>query len=295
MIRHHLTALVLACAFTAPMLRAEDSPAEAIAKLGGAYIEAFDRGDAAAVSAFWTPDGQYTDADGKVTAGRDAIQASLKEFFAANKGLELSIDSESLRVVSPDVALETGTTTVIPTKGGTPESSRFSNTWVRQNGKWLLASVVESSLAPADRSGELAGLSWALGTWEARTKSGEKVSLVIEPGPQGNFLIVSRSVSVNDTPAAGGVEWIAWDPANKIIRSWSFDDDGGFGESRWTPADEGWNIESTHTLRNGTVIQEMQSITPGEDGRLTVKSLKMNSGEKVIDPAETLVFSRANQ
>lgn len=285
-----LAALCLLAGLSVPA--AAGSAAEAIAKRGEAYVEAFDRGDAAAVASFWMPDGTYTAPDGKVTAGREAIQSLFQEFFAANKGLVLSIESESLRVLSPDVVLESGTTAAAPAKGGPSSSSRFANTWVLQDGEWLLASVAESALVPAGRSSELSGLAWTLGRWEAQTKSGEKILLSVEPGPHGQFLIFNRTVLARDTPAAGATEWVAWDPAHQVVRSWSFNDDGGFSETRWTPSADGWALESTHTLRNGAVLQEMHSIRPGKDGRITVKSLKMTSGETVIAPVEELTFSR---
>ncbi len=289
-----LSLLTAVCLSALPAARASEAP-DAIAKLGGAYIEAFNRGDSAAVAGFWLPNGTYTAPDGKVTAGRKAIQALFQSFFAENKGLQLAIDSESLQLVSPDVAIESGTTTVVPAKGGVPSSSRFSNTWVRTDGQWLLASVAESELPPADRSTELAPLAWLLGPWEARAKSGEKILLNVEPGPQGNYLVISRAIVTDAAQVAGGTEWIAWDPANKIIRSWSFDDDGGFGESRWSPSGDGFSLESQHTLRNGTVLNEMQSITRSEGGKVTVKSLKLTSGDAVVAPAEDLVFTRPKQ
>ena len=37
-----------------------------------------------------------------------AIETALQEMFSANKGLKLHIDSEALRFVTPDVAIEDG-------------------------------------------------------------------------------------------------------------------------------------------------------------------------------------------
>jgi uncharacterized protein (TIGR02246 family) len=92
---------------------------EAIAKNAEGFIEAFHKGDAEALTAFWTPDGDYTDEDGKTLKGRAAIAKAFKKFFAENKGLQLRIDSTSLRFVTPYVAVEDGTTAVIP-----PEAAR---------------------------------------------------------------------------------------------------------------------------------------------------------------------------
>src|SRR5262249_29705825 len=80
----------------------------AISKNAEAFIEAFHKGDAKTLAAFWTPDGEYTDETGKVLKGREAIEKAFQGLFADNKDLKLRIDSDSLHFVTPDVAIEKG-------------------------------------------------------------------------------------------------------------------------------------------------------------------------------------------
>src|SRR5689334_17198837 len=75
----------------------------AIAKNAEAFIEAFHRGDAKALAAFWTPDGDYTDQAGRRLKGRDAIAKAFGGFFSEHKGLKVRIESQSLRFVTPEV------------------------------------------------------------------------------------------------------------------------------------------------------------------------------------------------
>src|SRR6516164_1648617 len=95
-----LPALVCAVA-TRPGLAAlpkdEAKDMDAIAKKAEAFIEAFHKGDAKAVAAFWTADGDYTDQTGKHLKGRAAIEKAFADHFAENKGLKLRINSDSLR------------------------------------------------------------------------------------------------------------------------------------------------------------------------------------------------------
>src|SRR5262245_51667216 len=77
-----------------------------LAKKAEAFVEAFHKGDAKALAAFWAPDGDYTDQSGKQLKGREVIEKAFKGFFAENKGLKLRIDSDSLRFVTADVAIE---------------------------------------------------------------------------------------------------------------------------------------------------------------------------------------------
>ena len=45
----------------------------ALEKNARAFVEAFHKGDARAVAAFWAPEGDYTDQTGRYLKGRDAI------------------------------------------------------------------------------------------------------------------------------------------------------------------------------------------------------------------------------
>ncbi len=263
-----------------------------IAAIGEAYVAAFNEGDAKTVSGFWLADGDYTNLSGTRYSGREKIAQLFQNYFADAKGGRLTIDSESLRFIGPDLAIEDGTSTVTPAKSGPPGSARFSNTFVRRDGKWFLASVRESALVPADRSAELGPLSWILGDWQAQSKSGEKILLSADVGPKGNFLVLRRVILAGDAPVGGGVEWIAWDASRNVIRSWSFDDDGGFGESVWTPREGGWTVESNHTLRNGAKLADAQSLTLNKDGSVTVKALKTSSNDQTPPSPEDLIFSR---
>jgi uncharacterized protein (TIGR02246 family) len=80
---------------------------------------AFQRGDAKAVGAFWAEDGEYVDYNAHRFEGRVAIENAFKTFFAENKDLKLRIEINSLRFVTPDVAIEDGTTSVISPDGWT--------------------------------------------------------------------------------------------------------------------------------------------------------------------------------
>lgn len=291
-------ATILLAAFSAAFIphshAKETSPTGAqIAAFGEAYAAAFDKGDATAVAEFWLPDGDYVDQFGNRFSGRDAIQKLFEKFFAENKGAQVRIDSESLRVVNPDLALEDGTSAVLIPGEPLPSRARFANTLVRKDGRWFLASVRESGFAPPDRSSELGPLSSLIGEWHATTPSGEEIILSVAPAPGGNFLLARRTVVAGGGPVAGGDQWIAWDPAGKKIRSWNFESDGGFGESLWQASEKGWTVESKHTLRDGDIVKETQSLTPDDKGNLVVKTLAVSQNEKELPKPEDLIFSQS--
>ena len=92
----------------------------AMKKNAEAFVAAFDKGDAKAVAAFWTADGDYVDETGRHMKGREEIEKAFSEFFSENKGLKVQIHIESLHFVTPDVAVEDGVTSVSEADGGPP-------------------------------------------------------------------------------------------------------------------------------------------------------------------------------
>ena len=67
----------------------EKAPASAESEIratAAAFVQAFDRGDARAVAALWTPDGSVADDSGTIYKGRPAIEAQYAELFKQNPG-----------------------------------------------------------------------------------------------------------------------------------------------------------------------------------------------------------------
>jgi Nuclear transport factor 2 (NTF2) domain len=90
-------AWAIACG-TSSTRAAESDPQEAaITTMAEAFVEAFQKGDAKAVAAFWTLDGDYVDLTGRVFNGRPAIEKDFDNLFAENKGLKLRIEIASLK------------------------------------------------------------------------------------------------------------------------------------------------------------------------------------------------------
>ena len=286
--------LALLASLTPLRLPAADSAdSAAIAAVGEAYVKAFNQGDANTIAGFWLPNADYIDLDGVHHKGREAITKLFADFFAANKGAQVRIDSEALAFPTPDTAVEHGVSAVTFAQGGAPSVARYSNLFVRKDGKWFLATVRETPVAPSDRSSELGVLGWMLGEWQTVTKQGEKILLSVEPGPNGNFLIIRRTILSNDTPVSGSVQWVAWDASTGGVRSWDFEDDGGFGESQWKQQGDSWVLDSVHTLRNGTKISSSQTLTPNKDGSVTVST--GNPAAKDQKTPDALVFTHPTQ
>jgi len=97
--------LALACALGcggSPARAAESDPQEAaITKTAEAFVEAFQKGDAKAVAAFWTQDGDFVDLTGRVLNGRPAIEKDFGNLFTENKGLKLQHRDRFFEIPNP--------------------------------------------------------------------------------------------------------------------------------------------------------------------------------------------------
>src|SRR6516165_4564797 len=72
-----------------PAAQSDGQQASALTKNAQSFVDAFEKGDAKAVAAFWAEDGDYVDPTGRRLQGRPAIEDAFKAFFTENKGLKL--------------------------------------------------------------------------------------------------------------------------------------------------------------------------------------------------------------
>lgn len=249
----------------APAVRADeatDRERGAIAKKAQAFVEAFHKGDAETLASFWTPDGDYVHVSGRVIKGRQAIAQEFAELFAENKGLTLRIEVASVRFPTPETAIEDGVTSVTSPEGGVPSRTRYSNLLVKRDGQWLIESVREAPFEPPSNYDHLRPLEWAIGEWVQETKDPHVARVLFEWTPDQNFIIATRAVGVKDRLLDNGHQRIGRDPAAKLIRSWSFESDGGFGHGAWKKEGENkWVVTMSSVLRNGSLMTSTTTIT----------------------------------
>ncbi len=276
-------ALALAVGLSArPALAADsdDNAADAAAmkKNAEAFTAAFDKGDAKAVAAFWTPKGDYVDETGRHMKGREEIEKAFTEFFSENKGLKVQIHTESMRFVTPEVAIEDGVTLVSEPDGGPPSRARYIVVHVKKDGKWMLSSVHDSPYAPPGNYEHLKELDWAVGDWANDSSKGENGHVSFQWAENQNFIHGTFAVTFKDIEVSGGTQTIGWDPIKKQIRSWTFDEDGGFGEATWTRDDNRWVIKSELVLSDGKKISATNIVT-----RIDAEDMTWQSKDRTVD------------
>lgn len=239
----------------------------AVAANDRAYEAAYAKGDAKALADFFTDDVRYTTEDGRIYQGRPAIENTLKAALAADRDAKLTIDLDSVLVLSPGVVVETGTTTVA-SKNGREASSQFTAIHVKQDDRWKIRQLVESPLPETSPTQRMAELSWLVGKWEETDKAaGVTIHSNYQWASGGNFITRTVTVKRGDDPVLEGWQIIGWDPVEEGIRSWTFDDAGGYTEGRWTREGQRWLARETGYSADGNRTSSDQTITKADDDR----------------------------
>ena len=254
-------------------------------KRAQAFIAAFNKGDAKAVAAFWTPDGDYTDQDGEKYKGRAALEKLYEKVFAQNKGAKLTIHVGALRQIGTDTAIEEGVTEVAPTEGGLPSVAAFMAVLVKKDGEWYFESVHDSIARPPSNAAHFEEIEWLLGDWVGEETKGESSRASYKWAENRNFIVSSFATTVNGVPVVGGTQWIGWDAIDKQIRSFSFYSGGGIGEAIWNKNDGKWLVKTTAKTSGGKRVTAVNVVTQVDADHATWQLTQLNvDGTALPDP-----------
>jgi uncharacterized protein (TIGR02246 family) len=264
----------------------------AIQKNAEAFVEAFDKGDGKALAAFWTPDGDYTTLTGRRMKGREEIEKAFDDLFKQNKNLKLGIDSDSLRFVTPDVAIEDGTTAVTSPGGGPPSRARYTIVHVKKDARWLMSSVRDAAYAPPTNQENLHTLEWAVGEWADEAEKGEIARVSFEWSENQAFIVSSYATFFKELNLGGGTQWIGWDPDAKRIRSWHFDTNGGFGEGSWTKDGDKWIIKSNSVMPDGKKVTATSIVKQIDADTISWQSTERTMDGKVLPETKEIRMKR---
>lgn len=250
----------------------------AIRRTDASFVKAYQQGDAKSVAAHFTPDAEYVDELGNIFQGREAIEESLTEFFTEHKGCKLEMTIETIRFLSPDVAIEDGRTLAIHTKISSPVASRYTTVHVKTHGKWMAASVRDH--APKDRRehrAQLQQLDWLSGDW---VDEGNDliVNFSCRPTSNGNFLLRTFRIQVAGQETMTGTQRIGWNPLTGKLRTWIFDSEGGYAEGSWHRAGKSWVLKCIGVTADGGSASCSSIYTPINDHTMTWQSVNHEVG-----------------
>jgi uncharacterized protein (TIGR02246 family) len=247
-------ALAVVLALASVTARAAEGDDEAaIRLLAEAYVTAYNAHDANALAELWDEDAVYLRPEsGESVEGRDAIQEMFAEMFKGADQSKLAVTVKSVRLITPDVAVEDGTADVTD-EGGETTTSTYTAIHVKKDDKWRLTSVRETDVpGPASsKSSDLEELGWLVGDW-GDSAEGSSNGASVKWDKSHSFLIMTFRMTAPGWEDLEGHQFIGWDPAEGVIRSWMFDTDGGFGGGVWTKEEGRWIVDFDQTLPDGS-------------------------------------------
>jgi uncharacterized protein (TIGR02246 family) len=249
------------------------------------FVEAYNERKLDDLLDLFAPDADLLPLDAEPLSGRDALRDLFTAGFGARPKAKISLSVESLRFVTPDVAFEDGTTTSFADGETATSRSRYSLVHVKRDGRWRMKLVRELEEEPLSPYARLQDLEWMLGDW-IDEGSDAVVSTSCKWDENKSFLLRDFEVKTQGDVVLKGQQRIGWDPIAKQVRSWVFDNSGGFGEALWTPFEDRWVIKSTGVRPDGKSASATQTVTLLAEGRM-----EWQTDQRIVGDEELPAFS----
>ena len=232
---------------------------EAVRMAADAYVEAINRGDANGFVACWTEDGEFVnESTGVHLKGRKAIHERLTQLLAEDPKTKAETTSSTIHLVAPDVAVEQGRSR-FATPSGPVEQVTFVAVYVKRDGQWKIHRIWQTDLPFSSHYEHLADLAWMIGEWTDEA-DGKKTRNVCRWSKNRNFITRTFEVSDKTGLLIKGTEVIGWDPADKRVRSWTFDSKGGFAEGVWSFKGGRWQLQKVNDHKPAELAKHQEAL-----------------------------------
>jgi uncharacterized protein (TIGR02246 family) len=227
---------------------------------------AFSKGDANALVAHWTAEGEYVGGDGATFRGRDSLTKAYGEFLSKNRDHHVEFTADEVRFPSRDTAVAEGHMKRM--KAGQTNVSQCSLLLAREDGKWLVV-ILRETLGDGHT---VRDLEFLIGTWSAK-KDGSEVSTTYEWTGNKKFVRCHFSVT-HDGKSAKGMQMIGKNPSTGALHVWTFEDEGGIGEATMRQDGKKWVQEATGVLTDGQTLTATNILTPVDADTFTWQSVE---------------------
>ena len=258
----------------------------------------FNLGDAKSVAACWTPEGEFIGPRGECMVGREKIEKAYQEFMATHQNHKIQLSIVAWRPVTKDVAVVDLHAEMTPVPKSMEREPLSTMVLVKRDGRWLIESFRETLSDTPSHFGHLRNLKWMVGDWEDELprSAGVSVQSTCDWTANGNFLIRKFTAKDKQGMLLAGTEVIGWDPRLHRIRSWTFDSDGGFGESIWTHDGDRWIVKHNGTLADGSDLSVTHILTHADKDSVTLQSKdRLVNGEKQLDVPKVKINRRSSR
>jgi uncharacterized protein (TIGR02246 family) len=283
--RRRIALLVIPLLLFAALPAADDEPAsdeKAIQDAAVRFVDAYNEKNVDAMVALFDPKGRVEEADGTVVVGQDALRAAFAEAFQAEPEGQIGLEMDSLRLLTPDVAVEEGATEFFPDGETMTSRGRYLVVHQKKNGVWRMISARSLEKEVLSNYEFLRQLAWLAGEWIDEDAL-ETVETNFQWDEGQNFLLQDFQVKRGNELLLKGSQRLGWDPQRKEIRGWIFDSKGGFAESRWVDAGDSWRVTMSGVTASGESQSETRTLVPGTDRVGVQVSNRLVGGESLPD------------
>jgi uncharacterized protein (TIGR02246 family) len=293
-----LVAALTAIAATAQQKSETDRPSGALAedeqaiRLAAAnFSKAYNAGDAKAVAALFVERGEIVNEEGESVQGQAGIERTFAEIFQTHPKSQIKVTIQSVRFVTPTLAMEDGNSTVTHPSGERAEQNRYSVVHVKEEGRWRMASARDLPDEEASASEEIKQLGGLIGEWVNESPS-ELVIASYRWADDRRSILSEFKVQVGGRPARSGSERITWDPLTKKLHSWVANSAGGLAEGAWTRNGNQWLIKMSGVTGDGKAASSTNVLTRVAKDRMTWQSRDRVIGDDLMPNIEGISIVR---
>jgi uncharacterized protein (TIGR02246 family) len=248
--------------------------ASAVRAAVDSYTAALNDGNLDGALAHVAADADLIDDGGKQYKGKAEIAELLKQSLAGLKGRKLKSTITSLHFVKPDVAIVDGTAE-ITAPDGSSDTGRYTSSWTKSGGQWLLSSVrdlPDAGGAAEPAAGPLQELGWLVGDWTSENPL-LAVQLSGRWALNQSFLLLEYTVKNKDGGDLAVTQYVGWDPVDGVLRSWFFDSQGGYGGGDWDRDGNAWTSAWSGVLPEGQIASSTNSMRFVDDNSFVFHSV----------------------
>ncbi len=261
----------------------------AVLAVSDQFDKAFNKGDIVGLMAIFADDVRIVDEAGEVYDGKDAVKEIFINGFEKQPGASIETVVDSIRLITPDVAVEDGTS-LFTTSDNDPVSTTYQAVYVKKGGSWRLSQLrdYKSPVAhdSAAHSEYLTAIGWLEGEWLMEGPGGV---VHVHAGwiDDGNAIEVKFSRKEGTFVRSLATIRVGYDPQSRRIKSWTFDAAGGHGTSTWAKvADQNtWLLKNEAVLPDGKAVSASQLLTIDEAGNKIVWTTFDRAIDGVITPS----------
>jgi len=267
-----------------------DRPAdrESIRATVKALAAAYEAGDASAIAALMTEGAELQAEDAPPIRGRQTIQEALKQQFEKKHKQKILVEPESLRFISRDAAIEVGHLRTSQHQQAWV-TKRYNLMFVREDGKWLIATLSESTSEQAP----LRDLEWLIGSWQAK-----RDDLSIENTYEwvGNKAFIRGNIVTRQKDRTiTAMQVIGLDPKTGALRIWIFESNGIFAQGTCHRDENAWIFETSGETPDGVPASAKNILYHVNQDTMTWQPVQLRLGQEQIADLPPIKVTRVKK